>query len=49
MTSPHFSPSRPAGGKPEAVLTDDHLADAYGGHFLRVGEHTLIVDDHAHH
>jgi ABC-type Mn2+/Zn2+ transport system ATPase subunit len=38
-----------AGGTPAEVLTDDHLADAYGGHLLRVGERTLIVDDHPHH
>ena len=38
-----------ASGPPEAVLTEAHLADAYGGHLLRVGEHTLILDDHPHH
>lgn len=38
-----------ASGAPGAVLTDDHLADAYGGHLLRVGDRTLILDDHAHH
>ena len=38
-----------ASGTPEDVLTDTHLADAYGGHLLRVGDRTLILDDHAHH
>jgi ABC-type Mn2+/Zn2+ transport system ATPase subunit len=38
-----------AAGPPPEVLTDDHLADAYGAHLLRVGERTLILDDHAHH
>jgi ABC-type Mn2+/Zn2+ transport system ATPase subunit len=38
-----------ASGPPAAVLTEDHLAQAYGGHFLRVGGSTLILDDHAHH
>ncbi len=38
-----------ASGPPDAVLTEAHLADAYGGHLLRVGEQTLILDDHPHH
>jgi len=38
-----------ASGTPAEVLTDVHLAEAYGGHLLRVGEQTLIVDDHPHH
>jgi manganese transport system ATP-binding protein len=38
-----------ASGAPADVLTDEHLAAAYGGHLLRVGDRTLIVDDHAHH
>ena len=38
-----------ASGAPDDVLTEAHLADAYGGHLLRVGEHTLILDDHPHH
>lgn len=38
-----------ASGPPAAVLTDEHLAEAYGGHLVRVGDRTLIVDDHAHH
>ena len=38
-----------AAGPPGEVLTDAHLADAYGAHLLRVGERTLILDDHAHH
>ena len=38
-----------ASGPPDDVLTDVHLADAYGGHLLRVGEQTLILDDHPHH
>ena len=38
-----------ASGPPDAVLTDEHLADAYGAHLLRLGDRTLILDDHAHH
>jgi manganese transport system ATP-binding protein len=38
-----------AGGVPDEVLTEEHLAAAYGGHLLRVGEGTLILDDHPHH
>jgi len=38
-----------ASGPPAAVLTEAHLADAYGGHLLQVGDRTLIVDDHPHH
>lgn len=38
-----------ASGPPAEVLTDDHLAEAYGGHLLRVGGRTLILDDHPHH
>jgi manganese transport system ATP-binding protein len=38
-----------ASGAPGDVLTEGHLAEAYGGHLLRVGEHTLILDDHPHH
>jgi manganese transport system ATP-binding protein len=38
-----------AEGPADQVLTEAHLADAYGGHFLRVGGRTLILDDHAHH
>jgi len=38
-----------ASGPPADVLTDDHLADAYGGHLLRLGGRTLILDDHPHH
>lgn len=38
-----------ASGRPSAVLTDEHLTAAYGGHLVKVGERTLIVDDHAHH
>jgi ABC-type Mn2+/Zn2+ transport system ATPase subunit len=38
-----------ASGPPDDVLTDAHLADAYGGHLLRIGERTLILDDHPHH
>jgi manganese transport system ATP-binding protein len=36
-------------GPPAEVLTDVHLADAYGGHLLRFGDSTLIIDDHPHH
>ncbi len=38
-----------ASGPPAEVLTPDHLAEAYGGHLLRVGDNTLILDDHPHH
>lgn len=38
-----------ASGPPAAVLTEANLAAAYGGHLLRVGEQTLILDDHPHH
>ncbi len=38
-----------ASGAPAEVLTDVHLADAYGGHLLRFGDSTLIIDDHPHH
>jgi ABC-type Mn2+/Zn2+ transport system ATPase subunit len=38
-----------ASGRPDDVLTDTNLADAYGGHLLRVGGSTLILDDHPHH
>jgi ABC-type Mn2+/Zn2+ transport system ATPase subunit len=38
-----------ARGTPDEVLTDAHLAEAYGGQLLRLGDHTLLLDDHAHH
>ena len=38
-----------ASGPPEHVLTEANLAAAYGGHLLRVGDDTLILDDHPHH
>ncbi|HLT17259.1 MAG TPA: zinc ABC transporter ATP-binding protein AztA [Acidimicrobiales bacterium] len=38
-----------ASGPPADVLTDQNLAAAYGGHLLRLGESTLVVDDHPHH
>jgi manganese transport system ATP-binding protein len=38
-----------ASGRPDHVLTEANLAEAYGGHLLRVGEGTLILDDHPHH
>jgi manganese transport system ATP-binding protein len=38
-----------ASGPPDAVLTEANLSAAYGGHLLRVGEQTLILDDHPHH
>ncbi len=38
-----------ASGSPTEVLTEANLATAYGGHLLRVGEQTLILDDHPHH
>ena len=38
-----------ASGRPHDVLTEGNLASAYGGHLLRVGDQTLILDDHPHH
>jgi manganese transport system ATP-binding protein len=38
-----------ASGPPAEVLTDVNLAEAYGGHLLRFGDQTLIIDDHPHH
>lgn len=38
-----------ASGSPDHVLTEAHLSEAYGGHLLRVGAQTLILDDHPHH
>ena len=38
-----------ASGPPDEVLTEANLAAAYGGHLLRVGAGTLILDDHPHH
>ncbi len=38
-----------ASGPPAEVLTEANLAAAYGGHLLRIGEQTLILDDHPHH
>lgn len=38
-----------ASGAPSDVLTDEHLCDAYGGHLMRIGDGTLILDDHPHH
>ena len=38
-----------ASGPPAFVLSDDHLAAAYGGHLLRVSGNTFILDDHPHH
>jgi manganese transport system ATP-binding protein len=38
-----------ATGPPADVLTDVNLAEAYGGHLLRFGSSTLILDDHPHH
>ena len=38
-----------ASGAPDEVLTEEHLAAAYGGHLLQVGAQTLILDDHPHH
>jgi manganese transport system ATP-binding protein len=38
-----------ASGAPGEVLTEANLAAAYGGHLLRVGDGTLILDDHPHH
>ncbi|MEQ1787695.1 MAG: metal ABC transporter ATP-binding protein, partial [Acidimicrobiales bacterium] len=38
-----------ASGPPDTVLTEAHLSEAYGGHLLRVGAQTLLLDDHPHH
>lgn len=36
-------------GTPEEVLTPEHLERAFGGRFLRVGDHLLLDDPHHHH
>ncbi|MDY7103235.1 MAG: metal ABC transporter ATP-binding protein [Actinomycetota bacterium] len=33
-------------GTPEAVLTDQHLGQAFGGRFLRIGERVVLDDPH---
>ena len=38
-----------ASGPADDVLTEEHLTAAYGGHLLKVGDRTLILDDHPHH
>ena len=35
-------------GAPDDVLTEDHLRDAFGGRFARVGD-TIVLDDPHHH
>lgn len=36
-------------GTPEEVLTDEHLRQAFGGRFLRLGDDVLLDDPHHHH
>ena len=36
-------------GTPDEVLTDDHLRQAFGGRFLRLGDQVLLDDPHHHH
>ncbi|MEZ5378556.1 MAG: zinc ABC transporter ATP-binding protein AztA [Acidimicrobiales bacterium] len=36
-------------GTPAEVLTEAHLARAFGGHFVRVGDRLLLDDPHHHH
>jgi ABC-type Mn2+/Zn2+ transport system ATPase subunit len=38
-----------AAGPPEAVLTADSLAEAYGSRLLRVGDTRLLLDEGSHH
>jgi iron complex transport system ATP-binding protein len=38
-----------AAGRPEAVLTKDNLAAAYGARVLTIGDQTLLLDDPDHH
>lgn len=35
-------------GPPDAVLRDEHLRDAFGGRFLRVGDDVVLDDPHHH-
>lgn len=37
-----------ADGTPDDVLRPEHLATAFGGRLLRVGDEALLVDDHGH-
>lgn len=36
-------------GPPEAVLTEQHLREAFGGHFIRIGDELMLDDPHHHH
>lgn len=36
-------------GPPSAVLTEEHLRVAFGGHFVRVGDELILDDPHHHH
>jgi manganese transport system ATP-binding protein len=38
-----------AEGPPAAVLTAEHLADAYGGRLLRLADGAVLIDDPHHH
>ena len=46
LTIPQLLERRPGLAQSSAYR---NLAAAYGGHLLRVGEGTLILDDHPHH
>ena len=37
-----------ADGAPDDVLRPEHLATAFGGRLLRIGDEALLVDDHGH-
>lgn len=36
-------------GPPDSVLTEEHLREAFGGHFIRIGDELLLDDPHHHH
>jgi len=36
-------------GPPDEVLTEEHLREAFGGRFIRVGDAMLLDDPHHHH
>lgn len=37
-----------ADGPPDEALRPDHLATAFGGRLLRIGDDTMLLDDHGH-
>ncbi len=36
-------------GRPDQVLTEDHLREAFGGNFTKVGDKLILDDPHHHH